>query len=151
MGKGQRQQQQSRQQQGSAQVVHAGLAVATVGQPHDSGEHHRGLRHVEPEYPPPARQFYDGPTVGRPQHGAGLGRSAHDAQGQCPALRGNQRDGQCHADGNRSTAADGLDDPRPDHPLEVGRDGHQAGADAEHYQRRLVDAGVAVDVAPAAR
>ena len=149
-GKGQRQEEQGDYQEGPADIVDVGAGCRPVGQAHQRDEHNGALGHVQPEDPAPTGQLHNGAAVGRTQHGAGLRRSAHHTQGECALFRGHQRSRQGHAQGNCGPAANGLDDTGSNHELETLGDGDEAGADAEDYQRCLVNPGIAVDIAETA-
>ena len=138
-GQGQGHQEQGPDEQHPAEVVNPRLRGAPVGQPHQGDEDDRALRNIEPEDPAPAGKLDDYAAVGGAEHGAGLGSTAHHAEGQGPPLGRYEGGGESHAEGDGGATTDCLDDPGADHELEALGQGHQAGADAEDHQRGLVD------------
>ena len=138
--------QQDGHQQRSAQVVDPGSPVSPVGQPQQSQEQNRRLRHVEPEYPPPIRKLDDCSAKSRTQHGPGFRRAAHNPQRDSLLMPWYGLAGNRHPDGNGCSSAHGLDYPGPYHPLQAARDGHQACPGREHRQGSLVRPGVPIYV-----
>ena len=162
MGYGQGQHHQRQGQHDGAAIVHPRAGEPLVGQKEQGRCDDRRLRHVQPENAAPVPDFNNCPAVGRPQHTSRLGRAGHDAQSQPPLFRGHQGGGNGQADGNGAAAADGLYHAgnhnlvqrvkverlgqKDIQPFPLPRQRHQRGADAEHEQRTLVDAGVAIDI-----
>ena len=89
------------------------------------------------------------PAVDRPQHKPRLRRRHDGPQGQPALVTGKSGAGDGQTYGDRSAAPDSLDYPRPYNPLQAGGHCHQGRPDAEHYQRSLVDPGIAVHVGQA--
>ena len=140
-----------RSQNQRPEVVHLRRGIGAVRQNKEKRYQDEALGHVQPEYPPPAQQFDDGPAVEGPQNGARLGRGGHESERYAPVPR--RHGAHCHRKAYRDggPAPQRLQHPGRHYPFKVRRQGHQRRADGEHDQRSLEHLDAPVDVRKPAR